>query len=75
MSTHSYESWYKLGLYAGFVVVSTVMNLLLAFPFMWFWNHVCGGVFKFPMLDWSESFCLMCLLSVFCGKFSIHSKN
>jgi hypothetical protein len=45
------------------VVITSVFDLLWAFPVMWSWNYVMPYLFELPKLNWSMSFCLLFILT------------
>ena len=54
------------------VVLSALVGLILAFPVMWLWNFVFGGVYKINVF---QAWAMNVLASILFGQRSANSKQ
>ena len=56
------------------ILVLMVFGLLMAFPIMWCWNYTMVDIFKLPVINWGQSYCLYILSNWFIKSFHFNEK-
>ena len=60
----------------GIIVIAMMINLLLAFPFMWLWNYaVVSAISVAQPIEYWVSFWLMLFIVLFITGFNTSSKK
>lgn len=48
----------------GALMMTFVIDLVLAFPLMWAWNYALPELFKLPQVNYWQAFCLLIVASL-----------